>query len=119
MLAKFVKINGIYDILCALSILKIINIPVLEQIHLQMFHSTINDNIIFERFLAYWIFTYGIIRLKYNFFVPYSYYTKALFIANECLVHKTIVFKKSMFVIITSVLLGYLTELDLKNKLFF
>ena len=39
MLQKFVKINGIYDILCALSILKIINIPVLEQIHLQMFKN--------------------------------------------------------------------------------
>jgi hypothetical protein len=111
MLSKFVKINGIYDILCAVSILKMVNIPILQTIHLQMF---IYDPI-FERCLAYWIFTYGIIRLKYNFLVPYSYYIEALFIANECLVHKTIVFEKGIFVIISSGLLGYLTELDLKN----
>ena len=40
-----------------------------------------------------------------------SYYVEALFIANECFIHKTIVFEKGMFVIITSGLLGYLTHL--------
>ena len=113
MLSKIVKINGIYDILCALSILKMVNIPILQNIHLQMFHSNINNN---ERFLAYWIFTYGVIRLKYNFFVPYSYYIEALFVANECLVHKTIVFEKGIFVIVSSGILGYLTQIDLKNS---
>jgi len=115
MLSKIVKINGIYDILCALSILKMIHIPILETIHLQMFYSDINNDPVFERFLAYWIFTYGILRIRYNVFVPYSYYIEALFVANECLVHETIVFEKGMFVMITSSLLGYLTELDLKN----
>ena len=114
MLQKFVKINGIYDILCALSILKIINIPVLEQIHLQMFKN-MNYEPIFERFLAYWIFTYGIIRVKYNIFVPYSYYIESLFIANECLVYKTIIFEKCMIFIISSGLLGYTTQIDLKT----
>jgi len=115
MLSKFVKINGIYDILCALSILKMVDIPILQTIHLQMFHSNIIYDPIFKRCLAYWIFTYGIIRLKYNFLVPYSYYIEALFIANECLVHKTIIFEKGVFVIISSGLIGYLTELDLKT----
>ena len=114
MLSKIVKINGLYDILCSVSILKIVNIPILETIHLQMFKN-INNYPIVERFLAYWIFTYGIIRLKYNFLVPYSYYIQALFVANECLVHGTIIFEKGIFVIITSWLLGYLVELDLKN----
>ena len=114
MLSKFVKINGIYDILCALSILKMINIPILQTFHLQMFKN-MNYDPIFERFLAYWLFTYGIIRIKYNFLVPYSYYIETLFIANECLVHKTIVFERGIFVIISSGLLGYLVELDLKN----
>jgi len=114
MLSKIAKINGIYNILCALSILKMINIPILQIINLQMFKN-VNYDPIFERFFAYWIFTYGIIRIKYNIFVPYSYYIEALFVANECLVHETIVFEKGMFVIISSGLLGYLVELDLKN----
>jgi hypothetical protein len=114
MLSKIVKINGIYDILSALSILKMVNIPILQIIHLQMFKN-MNYDPIFERFLAYWIFTYGIIRIKYNIYVPYSYYIEALFIANECIVHKTIFFEKGMFVIISSVILGYATQLDLKN----
>jgi len=113
MLSKIVKINGIYDILCSLSILKIINIPIL-----QMFHSNMNEtkDPIFERFLAYWIFTYGILRIKYNVFVPYSYYIEALFIANECLVHETIVFEKGMLVVITSGILGYSTQIDLSKN---
>jgi hypothetical protein len=117
MLSKFVKINGIYDILSALSILKMINIPILETIHLQMFHSDTNiiNDPVFERFLAYWIFTYGIFRIRYNIFVPYSYYIEALFVANECLVHETIVFEKGMFVVVSSLILGYLTQNDLKN----
>ena len=113
MLSKIVKINGIYDILCAVSILKMIHIPILETIHLQMFHSNTDPK--FERFLAYWIFTYGILRIRYNVFVPYSYYIEALFVANECLVHETIFFEKGMFVIVSSLTLGYLTQNDLKN----
>ena len=112
---NIVFINGIYDILCAISILKIINIPILQTIHLQMFKN-MNYDPLFERFLAYWIFTYGIIRLQYNLLVPYSYYIEALFIANECFIHKTIVFEKGIFVIISSGILGYFTDLDLKNN---
>jgi hypothetical protein len=115
MLSQIVKINGIYDILCAISILKMVDIPIFKTIHLQMFKNMNNDPL-FERFLAYWIFTYGIIRLKYNLLVPYSYYIEALFIANECFIHKTIVFENGIFVIITSGLLGYLVGLDLKNE---
>ena len=87
--------------------MKIIDIPIIKSLHLTMFRN----QPLFERFMAYWIFTYGIIRLQYNILVPYSYYIEALFIANECFIHKTIVFEKGMFVIITSGLLGYLTHL--------
>ena len=112
MLSKFVKINGIYDVLYALSTLKMVNIPILQKNHLSMFHS--NDPIV-ERFLAYWIFTYGIIRIKYNCCTPYSYYIETLFVANECLVHKTISFDKGIVIIIISGILGYLTQIDLKH----
>ena len=107
---NIVFINGIYDFLCAISILKIIHFPILKSLHIKMFKSS-NDPL-FERFLAYWIFTYGIIRLQYNLLVPYSYYIEAIFIANECFIHKTIVFEKGIFVIISSGILGYLTHLQ-------
>ena len=91
--------------------MKIIDIHIIKSLHLTMFHNQPSNQPLFERFMAYWIFTYGIIRLQYNILVPYSYYIEALFIANECFIHKTIVFEKGMFVIITSGLLGYLTHL--------
>ena len=34
---QLVIFNGLYDILCAFSIVKIINIPILDKIHLSMF----------------------------------------------------------------------------------
>jgi hypothetical protein len=106
-LQNIVCINGLYDILCALCILKIINIPLLNRLHLTMFHSYSSNQSLFERFLAY-----GLIRLQYNLMVPYSYYMEALFIANECFIYKTIVFEKGAFVIVSSLFLGYLTHLQ-------
>ena len=53
MLNSIVKANGIYDILCALSILKIISIPYLKDLHLSMIKDYSNNNELFERFLAY------------------------------------------------------------------
>ena len=76
-------LNGIYDICCSLAIIN--NYSFLSKIHVLMFNSLIN-----QRILAYWIFTYGIVRLYcglYNlailsiitylleaFFFEYEYY---------------------------------------------
>jgi hypothetical protein len=108
-----IKANGIYDILCALSILRLVKIPYLhlDRIHLSMFKSN-SDNPLFERFLAYWIFTYGIMRLyaKNSFIVSGSYYLEALFFANELFNHQSVYLDKSLFVILTSLLLGYISS---------
>ena len=68
---SIIKLNGIYDILCTISILKIIEIPILDKLHLSMIYPKSNIN---ERLFAFWIFTYGIIRLSNNYdLIAYSY----------------------------------------------
>jgi hypothetical protein len=108
-----IKANGIYDILCAFSILRVVKIPYLhlDRIHLSMIKNN-SENPLFERFLAYWIFTYGIMRLSVNnsFIVSGSYYLEAFFFANELFNHKSVYVDKALFVIFTSLLLGYISS---------
>lgn len=106
-----IKANGVYDILCALSILRLINIPYLhlDRIHLSMIKNK-SENLLFERFMAYWIFTYGIMRLSVNSsLITWSYFLEAFFFANELLNHQSVYVDKSLFVIFSSLLIGYIT----------
>jgi hypothetical protein len=130
-LSYTIKLNGLYDILCAISILDWdkdigINIPVLKTLHLSMFlnHfvngsiadtdivSTEKKNALFKRVLAYWIFTYGAIRLfsSENRVIAYSYYIEAAVVANELLVKQTMHTNRAYFVICSSIFLGYISE---------
>jgi len=85
MLYYIIKLNGIYDIICSVSILDYNIIPNLRNLHLKMFKYN-NDNKLFERFFAYWIFTYGVMRLFGSYAIAsYSYYLEALFFFNEYL----------------------------------
>lgn len=123
-LKYIIKINGIYDILCALCILRIIYIPYLDNLHLSMmkdysplptsqFHT--QSSRLFERFFSYWIFTYGVVRLSNNYqFVSYSYYIEAVFFTNEY-IYNTTHSDKVFFVIGSSFLLGYLVHTHLAN----
>jgi hypothetical protein len=61
-LLYFIRLNGIYDIICALSILQYLPSFLINNIHLSMIDNYSYNNKIFERFFAYWILTYGIIR---------------------------------------------------------
>jgi hypothetical protein len=104
--------NGIYDILCALSIVNITNIPILHDLHTSMIVESERNNPLIQRFNAYWIFTYGVMRIyggcnKNYSLVAISYYIEAGIIANECFVHNTMVLDKSIFVIVVSLLLGF------------
>ncbi len=103
-------INGIYDILCALCILQIIKLPFLSTIHLSMFDKYIKTNRKFERFLAYWILTNGIIRIcDDNILIAYSYYGEAFVFFNEYL-HYSVYSEKALFVILSSLLLGHMSK---------
>jgi len=94
-------------------------IPVLSQLHTSMFSLPpvlvprsgvlIYPDPTLRHFFAYWIFTYGIIRLcsTDSTLVAYSYYIEAIAIANECFIQKTMRVDKSVFVIFSSILLGY------------
>ena len=121
-----IQINGIYDILSSLCILNIIDIPVLNKLHLNLFivHNIKNirkNNInrktnyyylLFRRFLAYWIFIYGIIRICNNHLVPYSYYIESIVFLIEFKkgsVHQM----KSLFVILSCLIIGIITHINM------
>ena len=106
-LKRLVLLNGIYDILSAISILKIIHIPILSELHLSMIKKY-DRNPLFERFFAYWIFTYGIIRIfGNNLLISLSYFVEAVFLLNEY-INNILVTDKALFVIVSSIILGIL-----------
>jgi len=66
-------------------------------------------NIIFQRYYAYWILTYGYIRLTASDInlIKMSYFIEALCTANELLYYTNdINIDKSLFVIIVSLFFG-------------
>lgn len=110
---KIFVINGIYDILCALTILDVVKIPILQDLHLSMFREELNN--ISKRMFAYWIMTYGFMRLSNNPYIIYqSYLLEALFFLNETR-YTNIIVEKSFFVIISSFLLGNIIFFMKKN----
>ena len=120
LVSGFITINGIYDVFCALSLLKIIpvfdSLTWLQHIHLNMMdnykHPT---NPLFERFFAYWVFTYGVIRLtnhRTKPIVSYSYFIESLWIANETYIHASIPFGNGTYVVVVCLILGYLARLS-------
>jgi hypothetical protein len=101
--------NGVYDILCALSILGFMNIPILNKLHVSIITYHANNHL-FERFFAYWIFTYGIIRISGNMLlITASYAVEALCILNEYRLG-TIDPARGAFVIISSLFLAYIVS---------
>lgn len=91
--------NGVYDIVCALSIAnkRRIHIPVFSTLHTGMYHTPPN-----ERFLASAIFAWGVLRL-----IPYtrtvSYMLEIAFIITE---RERIYVSSAAFVIASSMMLG-------------
>lgn len=109
--------NGLYDILCSLSILKIIYIPILGKLHLSMLRDY-HPNSVFERFFAYSILVNGLIRTiggltlsnnNSSAIVCGSYILEAITIGYETFFQDTIILEKGVFVSTTSLLLAYLS----------
>jgi len=102
-----VKVNGIYDILCALNILEYIYIPYLGNIHLNMINNN-EYNHIFQRYYAYCILTYGYMRLTISdiHFIKMSYFIEAFCIANELHFTNDIHTETALFAIVASVFFG-------------
>jgi hypothetical protein len=122
MISTIVTINGYYDILCALAILNIVKMPTLNTLHLSMFKHYHIEDVLFERFLAYWIFLNGTIRTygpsSYGPpLVAFSYYFEAAVFLNE-LIRGSVHLDKATFVIITSLFLGHLSIQLEQNTIF-
>jgi len=103
-----IRLNGFYDILCGFSILGQIHIPILNRLHLDMIINN-ESNEIFKRYFAYWILTYGSIRLfsREKMLLKISYLIEALCILNEFYLFD-IQKERAMFVILSSLTIGYL-----------
>jgi hypothetical protein len=97
----FIRLNGIYDLLCGFSILGYLPVYLVNNIHLSMIDHYNYNNKIFERFFAYWILTYGIIRcISYEKnILMLSYLIEALAFANEFCVNKNMNTFRTFFVI--------------------
>lgn len=105
LIKQIIFLNGVYDIICSASLLNIIH-PFFTQFHLNMFYFNLDPLEI--RLLAYWIATYGSIRIIGSYkLICISYCIEALFIINETFIEKTIYLDKGIFVIFFSFLLAF------------
>lgn len=98
------KINGIYDILCSISILVTsLKVPILSDLHLSMFKKEQYE--VTNRFFAYWIFTYGCMRMSNDektIFI--SYIIESMFMFHE-LKKKNMIRRKVLFCIMGCLIL--------------
>jgi hypothetical protein len=94
MIRNLVEMNGLYDILCACCILKILNIPLINDLHTALFRNEVLTPLT-ERFMAHWILLYGIVRLTYSYhkstpLVCSTYALEAATFINEMVIYSTI-----------------------------
>jgi hypothetical protein len=108
-----VFLNGVYDILCAISMLflpKVWIFSVFSRLHPSMFTTPIDP--ITQRILSYWVMTYGAIRISaimrndvVDSLVSMTYLFEATVFAFEYIVHGTTHLYKTIWVIISCILL--------------
>lgn len=107
-----IKVNGIYDILCSMSILNILPNTFLTNIHRDIFKYDKQENIdnsykLFERMLAFFILLYGLVRIfGNNISISISYIIEAIYFYYEMEIKNTVYTDKASFVIISSIILS-------------
>ena len=119
MLREIIFLNGVYDLACAASHL-LNKKNALTKLHGDLFFKD-EPNIpqdLQQRLLAYWILTYGIVRLaaiaplysrvaqSWECMVASNYFVEAVAYALEGFVYRTVDRKKAAFVSATSSVLG-------------
>jgi len=116
-------LNGVYDLMCMAGILWLSKVPIfdgLSQLHPTMFSSKDHsEHPVIKRLLAYWIMTYGTVRLiagiyteeGLDYVAAASYFIEALCFEIELLKGKTLLTEKVRFVSIFSAALGVLVML--------
>jgi hypothetical protein len=115
LLYKIIFINGIYDIICGLSILLLPNTYYIANIHPLVFNKEYSNNPLLKRLLAYWILTYGFIRVSIIFpsiiikiLIALSYFIEAYAFAYEYILFKTTLYYKTLWIVSSASLLGFL-----------
>ena len=113
-------LNGIYDILCSAGILWFSNIPgfsELSKLHTGMFSKESDrENPVIRRLLAYWLMTYGMVRLAASLsqtrplyiVAAMTYFIEAGCFEYENRVGETLISTKVAFVSILSIVFGVL-----------
>lgn len=109
----FVFLNSIYDIFCAIAILLFSN-TLIGKIHLFIFNKNIHYQVN-NRLLAYWILTYGCIRLfilqennTTNILIAITYFIEAFAYIYEYRYFNTTMKYKVAFISVTSFIIGLL-----------
>ena len=123
-ISYFIIINGLYDILSALTILNFLKIPYIKTLRLSLITKNTEPESILERFIGYSILANGIIRIMNGMtlneqpsqvIVAGTYFLEAFIMANEYYYYKSVDFQKSMFLICFSLYLGYLSIINYFN----
>jgi hypothetical protein len=107
-----ILINGVYDIFCAYSILYDSK-NIFSTLHAHVFKvKNIKDDL-HRRLLGYWILTYGLMRLffKYKVLIYISYGIEMFMFFNEGYIHKTAKLFEVNFILLSSIIMVYLTYL--------
>lgn len=115
-LSTIIVANGIYNLIMALTILDVINLPSVRNMYFDMITEYDNNNFIFERFVAYSMLANGLIRIfngisledkASQYVVAGSYFLEALFLANEYFVYHKVHRFSAWITIVFSIYLGY------------
>jgi len=115
-ITTIVIINGIYNIVVAFSILDILRVPSIGDTYFNMITDYDNNNLLFERFAAYYMLSNGLIRVyngqylhnKMNrTLVSGTFILDAIIYFNEMFMHHIINDYSYIFSIIFSIYLGY------------
>lgn len=104
--------NGIYDIICACCIMFAPN-TLMGSLHTSIFIDSTKLTPLNCRMLAYWLYTYGIIRIGIIYtdtklIVASTYFIEAAAYAYETFAQSTTYDSKAILVIISSLFLGYI-----------
>lgn len=103
-------INGIYDVICSMCILKIINIPILNNLHLSVITAQ-EKNPLYERSFGFFVLTYGVIRIYGTVnLISLSYLIEILYYVFE-IRNNNVVIYKAVFIIITCIVLWLYTRI--------
>lgn len=112
-ITRLIVFNGYYDIGCALCLMGVFSIPVMNDLHRDMFEGPLGD--METRLLATWIFMYGSVRALYGdhsnrHMVVVSYLLEALFCFHEALVSHTMRVDKGLGVMAVSLVFAYMVH---------